>query len=118
MSLFGFFKLFIYFWLCWVSVAMWSFLSLQQVVAALWVRCSCFSLQWLLLLQNTDSRVRSGFSSRSTWAHELHLLGSTAQAHSCAWDLPGSGIKPVSPALAGNFFTTEPPGKPCFPILE
>ena len=28
------------------------------------------------------------------------------------WDLPRSGIKPVSPALAGTFFTTEPPGKP------
>ena len=27
------------------------------------------------------------------------------------WDLPGSGIKPVSPALAGRFFTTESPGK-------
>jgi len=28
------------------------------------------------------------------------------------WDLPGPGIKPMSPALAGRFFTTEPPGKP------
>ena len=28
------------------------------------------------------------------------------------WDLPGSGIKPVSPAVAGGFFTTEPLGKP------
>ena len=28
------------------------------------------------------------------------------------WDLPGSGIEPVSPALAGEFFTAEPPGKP------
>jgi len=28
------------------------------------------------------------------------------------WDLPGSGIEPVSPALAGGFSTTEPPGKP------
>ena len=26
------------------------------------------------------------------------------------WDLPRSGITPVSPALAGRFFTTEPPG--------
>ena len=26
-------------------------------------------------------------------------------------DLPRSGIKPGSPALAGRFFTTEPPGK-------
>ena len=27
-------------------------------------------------------------------------------------DLPNPGIKPTSPALAGRFFTTEPPGKP------
>ena len=30
------------------------------------------------------------------------------------WDLSGSGIEPGSPALAGRFFTTEPPGKPSF----
>ena len=27
-------------------------------------------------------------------------------------DLPGPGIEPMSPALAGRFFTTDPPGKP------
>ena len=27
-------------------------------------------------------------------------------------ELPNPGIKPTSPALAGRFFTTEPPGKP------
>ena len=27
-------------------------------------------------------------------------------------DLPDSGMEPVSPALAGGFFTTEPPGEP------
>ena len=27
-------------------------------------------------------------------------------------DLPDPGIDPMSPALAGGFFTTEPPGKP------
>ena len=27
-------------------------------------------------------------------------------------DLPDTGIEPLSPALAGGFFTTEPPGKP------
>ena len=27
-------------------------------------------------------------------------------------DLPDSGIKPMSPALVGGFFTIEPPGKP------
>ena len=28
------------------------------------------------------------------------------------WELPGSGIELMSPALAGGFFTTEPPAKP------
>ena len=28
------------------------------------------------------------------------------------WDIPGSGIKPVSPALAGGFLTTDPSGRP------
>jgi len=27
-------------------------------------------------------------------------------------DLPDPGIKPLSPASAGRFFTTEPPGTP------
>ena len=27
------------------------------------------------------------------------------------WDLPGPGIEPASPALAGRFLTTAPPGK-------
>ena len=26
--------------------------------------------------------------------------------------LPGAGMEPASPALAGEFFTTAPPGKP------
>ena len=29
------------------------------------------------------------------------------------WNLPGPGIEPVSPALAGRFLTTRPPGEPC-----
>ena len=28
------------------------------------------------------------------------------------WDLPGPGLEPVSPALAGGFLSTVPPGKP------
>ena len=37
------------------------------------------------------------------------------------WDLPGSGIEPVSLALAGRFSTNKPPGKPqsgCFVGVE
>ena len=76
-----------------------------------------------------------GFSSR-VWAlgiqalvvvvHGLSSCGSQALEHklnSCGpgalflrgmWRLPGSGIKPVSPALTGRFFTTEPPRKPLY----
>ena len=28
-------------------------------------------------------------------------------------DLPDPGIEPVTPAVAGRFLTTEPPGTPC-----
>ena len=28
------------------------------------------------------------------------------------WDLPRPGVEAVSPALAGRFFITQPPGKP------
>ena len=33
------------------------------------------------------------------------------------WDLPRPGLEPVSPALAGRFSTTAPPGKPRPQIL-
>ena len=79
-------------------------------------RCAGFSLQWsralghrlqqlwcvgstvaVPTLQSTDSIVV---------AHRLQLL--------CGmWDLPRPGIEPMSPTLAGGFFTSELPGKPC-----
>ena len=40
------------------------------------------------------------------------------------WDLPGPGLEPVSPALAGGFLTTAPPGKSllfllnCFELMD
>ena len=33
-------------------------------------------------------------------------------------DLPDPGIQPTSLALAGGFFTTEPPGNPTTDYLE
>ena len=49
-------------------------------------------------------------------APRLWSTGSIAVVHRhCysrgTWDLPRPGIEPVSPALAGGFFTTKPPGK-------
>ena len=34
------------------------------------------------------------------------------------WDLPGPGLEPESPALAGGFLTTVPPGKPQHLLLR
>ena len=40
--------------------------------------------------------------------------GSRAQLLRGMWDLPRPGLKPMSPALAGRFSTTAPPGKPSY----
>ena len=41
----------------------------------------------------------------------LSSCGTPAQLPRGMWDLPGPGIEPMSPALAGGFFTTGPPWK-------
>ena len=52
----------------------------------------------------------SGCSSRAL-KHRLNSCG--AQAHLLSmWDSSRSGIELMSPALAGGFFTTGPPGNP------
>ena len=45
--------------------------------------------------------------------HRLSSCGSRAQLLRGMWDLPRPGLEAVSPALAGRFSTTAPPGKPC-----
>ena len=48
----------------------------------------------------------------------LSSCGSWAQLLRSMWDPPRPGLEPVSPALAGTFSTTAPPGKPNIPILS
>ena len=48
----------------------------------------------------------------------LSSCGSRAQLLRGMWDLPRPGLKPVSPALAGGFSTTAPPGKPLISLGE
>ena len=110
-----------YFWLLWVSAVA---PGLSLVVASggySSLRCTRFSLRWLLLLWSTGSR-HAGFSSCGTraqqlcgsWALERRLssCGARAQLLLGMWDLPGPGLEPMSPALAGGFLTTAPPGSP------
>ena len=56
------------------------------------------------------ARRLSSCSSRAP-EHGLSSCGAQAQLLPGMWDLPGPGLEPVSPALAGGFLTTAPPGK-------
>ena len=51
-------------------------------------------------------------AERKLQKRRLSSCGSRAQLLCGMWDLPRSGLEPVSPALAGGFSTTAPPGKP------
>ena len=48
----------------------------------------------------------------------LSNCGSRAQLLRGMWDLPRPVLEPVSPASAGRFSTTAPPGKPCWKFLN
>ena len=66
----------------------------------------------LIVVSRGYSLVADGFSCGEVWTHP----GSVVVAHGLInfpsmWDLSGAGIKPVSPALAGGYSTTGPPGK-------
>ena len=48
----------------------------------------------------------------------LSNCGSRPQLLHGMWDLPRPGLEPVSPALAGRFSTTAPPGKPLTDLFK
>ena len=92
--------------------------------------CRLFSScsKWGLLSScSVQASHRGGFSYCRAWApgymafsscssktleHRLNSCGAWVQLIPGMWDLPGSGMEPMSPALAGSFFTTESPGNP------
>ena len=113
------FIIFIYFWLHWVFVAAHGLSLVAASGGHSSLRCAGFSLRWLQLLWSTGSRcvgsvvVAHGLSSCGSRALEHRLSSCGAQVNLLwgMWDPPGPGLEPVSPALAGRFLTTVPPGK-------
>ena len=109
-----------YFWLYWVFTAG----SRLSLVAMSWG----YSLSWCMVSPCRGfscCRARAvawagsvvvarGLSSCGSWAleHGLNSCGAWIYLFLSTWDPPKPGNKPLSPALAGGFFTTEPPGKP------
>ena len=97
-----------YVWLCWVFI---SVRGLSLVVASgghsssrcgghSSSRCAGLSLSWPLVAEHRLQMQR------------LSNCGSRAELLRGMWDLPRPGLEPTSPALAGRFSTTAPPGKP------
>ena len=109
---FNLFIYFIYFWLCWVLLHA-CFLQLWRVGATLrcglWAsHCVGFSCCGARAL-GTRASVVGG--SRAL-ERRLSNCGARASLLHGMWELPGPGLEPLSPALAGGFLTTAPPGKP------
>ena len=108
----SFFFFLIYFWLRWVFIAVRGLSLVAASGSYSSLRCAGFSLRWLLLLQSMGSRC-ADFSSCGLQApeHRLSSCGSRAQLLHSMWDLPGPGLEPEYPALAGGPLTTLPPRK-------
>ena len=104
----GLFLAFFFFWLRWVFVAA---CGLSLVAASGGLSCGAQALG-----TRASVVVAHRLSSCGTWALECRLSSCGAWAYLLCgtWDLPGSGIEPVSPAFAGRFLTTAPPGKSLF----
>ena len=99
---------------------MWAFSSCSEPGATLRCgaqasHCRGFSCCGAWALGAWDSVVVvHGLSSCGSRALEHRLSSCGAWAYSLCgmWDRPGPGLEPVSPALAGGFLTTVPPGSP------
>ena len=133
------FFFFFFLWLRWVFVAVHRLSLVVASGGYSSLQCAGFSLRWLLVaqhrlqvcglqqLQHAGSIVATcgpqstsasvvaahGLSSCGLGAleHRLGSCGARAQLLHSMWDLPGPGIESMSPALAGGFLTTVPPGK-------
>ena len=113
-----------YHWVKWESWARRADLIKHQhflkLVSVLWL-----SKRMSLFLGNTHWScpclvaklypISDSFTTPWTAAHQAPLsTGFSRQEYWRGLLFPSPGIEPVSPALAGRFFTTEPPGKPTY----
>ena len=100
-----------------MSCRIWGLASLSGVISDAWIYAYLCLFSSCLVVQLGPSLLQP---------HELQPVRLL-----CPWDflgknagvgchfllqgaLPDPGIEPMSPTLASRFFTTEPPGKPCF----
>ena len=112
-SLFIFLNLFIYF----LKRNSRSFIYLFMTVLSLRFCARAFSScgKWgslFIAVHGPLTIAASLVAEHRLQTRRLSNCGSRAQLLHSMWDLPRPGLEPVSPALAGRFSTTAPPGKP------
>ena len=101
------FYLFIYLWLCWV------FSSVRGLSS------SCGKWGPLFIVVRGPLTIAASLvAEHRLQTRRLGNCGSRVQLLRGMWDLPRPGLEPVSPALAGRFSTTAPPGKPYVSIFK
>ena len=89
-----------YLWLCWVFVSVRGLSLVAASGGHSSSRCAGLSLSRPLVAEHRLPTRR------------LSSCGSRAQLLRGTWDTPRPGLESISPALAGRFSTTAPPGKP------
>ena len=73
---------------------------------------SCCGAQALGVQASVVATRRLSSCGSQAVEHRLSNCGARTSLLRSMWDLPGPGLEPVSPALAGGFLTTAPSGKP------
>ena len=91
-----------------------KFECVSYVMVSLWVCCCCCLVTKLclfvtLLTATHQAPLSMGFPQQESWS---------GLPFPPPEDLPDLKVKPRYPALAGGFFTIEPPGKPCYGFWE
>lgn len=102
-----------YFWLLWVLVAACSLaLGAETRVCSLVVVCGLLTVVASLAIKHgLQGMQASVVAIHGLQEHRLSSCGIWTQLPHGMWDLPGSGIEPVSPALQNGFLSTVPPRK-------
>ena len=98
---FSFLIFFIYFWLCGV------FVFCARAFSSCGKRGPLF-----IAVRGPPTVAASPAAEHRPQTRRLSNCGSWAELLRGMWDLPRPGLEPMSPASAGRFSTTAPPGKP------
>ena len=113
------FYLFIYLWLCWVFTATQAFSGCGEwgllfSCGTQVSHCSDFSCCRAQALRHMSFSRGVWVNNCGSWAleHRLSSCGVWALLLCGMWDLPGSGIKPESSALAGDSLPAHHQGSP------